>query len=142
MNRDCEQNREWIIALLDGETIDSERAAVMEHLLVCPGCRAEWEAVRALKEEINGLACRSSAVERRAVVAAAAPLLQKAGARRFLPFALAAAGVLLVGFSALLWPRGEAREFRSAGVQTYQEHVMGLQQGLLPTAPARIERGY
>jgi anti-sigma factor RsiW len=45
----CEQIRQNLLAYLDGEMSDAERAQIEAHLATCPGCAAELERMQALR---------------------------------------------------------------------------------------------
>lgn len=51
----CEQVREQISAMLDGELSENDRAFVMEHLAACPECRRVYEAFSAISDSLHDL---------------------------------------------------------------------------------------
>ena len=46
----CERAQELIVVALDDEISSAERSELLDHLHVCPGCRASWEAFATLRE--------------------------------------------------------------------------------------------
>lgn len=52
---DCEKARELISCLIDGELDENERAEVMEHIEICPECKAVYEAFSAVSENLPEL---------------------------------------------------------------------------------------
>lgn len=51
----CEQFREKIHPLLDGELNAQDQAQLEEHMAQCPDCRSEFEDLKALREELSHL---------------------------------------------------------------------------------------
>ena len=51
----CDEIREKISTMADGELSESDRAQVMEHLAACPECLAVYDAFSALSEVISDL---------------------------------------------------------------------------------------
>jgi anti-sigma factor RsiW len=49
----CDEARELLDALADGELADAERGLVEQHLATCPGCRDEFAAIRALSAQVR-----------------------------------------------------------------------------------------
>jgi hypothetical protein len=45
----CELSEMWMMDVLDGALIASDRQRLVAHLAACPRCRSEWEALDALE---------------------------------------------------------------------------------------------
>jgi Ca-activated chloride channel family protein len=49
----CEQTKEWLLAYLDGQVNERQRAEIEAHLAGCPACAAEREALAALRADLS-----------------------------------------------------------------------------------------
>lgn len=67
----CEEARELITALVDGELTDAERSSIDAHLDDCPRCQRAYRQERALKNEIHrtGLGVTAPADLKREILA-------------------------------------------------------------------------
>jgi len=146
MNATCGWVRGRLSRLLDGELPEAQRRAAERHLAGCTACRAEREALRALRAGWRAAAGPPSlAADRAAIMAAAEPLLAAAarGERRAAPRVpawpaarrgaftrsdLVTVGALAVSLVLLLVlrqpaPRAEGFRPRSAAVLTLAERT-------------------
>ena len=92
---ECEQAIDLASAALDGEVPEEQRARLVEHMHVCPSCRAAWEAFSTLRE--TGAGTRVSARLRADL--ALPPLLRvelRRRQRRFFDLRLATAAAYLL----------------------------------------------
>jgi anti-sigma factor (TIGR02949 family) len=140
MTPDCRWTRPRIIAHLDGELEEPDAELVSEHLTACPGCRAVFEAERALTDRVRAVAGAERAPERlaerirrglaEAEAEAATPAPEAArprkqpASRRAMGWTLAAAmaaAVLLVVGTGIVWP-GSGRSLVTAMADEHREH--------------------
>ena len=134
---DCERVRENLGRLLDGELPKKERERLLAHIGACVECAAEWETVREIRRSAGRGAPRATDEERREILSAALPELERLRAERARRtpalrrlrritgssrFRIAAALAALVFFTAILSSRdGRAPAPASMVVWTYEE---------------------
>ncbi len=51
----CDQYREEMMALLDGEVEEKDRAGIESHVLICPECRCELDRFERLNRLTDGI---------------------------------------------------------------------------------------
>ena len=102
-----------LVALEDGEATENEAADLRRHLTSCASCRAEYEAIGALRKEIAGPVVD---VDVQRLAARVALAIQEERPRRGMRLWLLAAATLGIGLVALFVarPREEA-EFAARG---------------------------
>lgn len=123
----CEEAREFITALIDGELTQRERADTESHLGECLRCRSAYERERAVKKQIRelGLGTMMPAGLESRVVAGLDAVLTGSGFSswstvRWFPrpaFAVAVAAILVVTIFYMTKPRGEPVSVAVLGIQ-------------------------
>jgi predicted anti-sigma-YlaC factor YlaD len=95
----CENHRENISALLDGQTDSAVSSAVKEHLKVCSDCRSFYESVKMIETAFEN-AAPSPADEREIWLAVSET--KKSGRAKTLKIIFSAAAAVVIGMAALL----------------------------------------
>ncbi len=99
MERSCEEIREMLVDYTDGQLSPSDSKKVAEHLAECTHCRKMLGALqRSL--ELAGVIWEDGLAETKEIHA---PILGKPRKIRWLRYTAAAAGILLVVATSILW---------------------------------------
>lgn len=116
----CEDYRELLVALQDGELTPSEEQMVRSHLEQCESCRKELEEIREFSGEIRGATAPFRDATQRIQSKMSAKTLSPE--RRFVRpewIGLAAALVAVVVFFYLRSPGADVKEMADWGIQHY-----------------------
>ncbi|MFH1276755.1 MAG: zf-HC2 domain-containing protein [Candidatus Eisenbacteria bacterium] len=132
----CEEFRERFVLLWDDEGERAERDRILAHIESCDECAAEWEAFRMTAENLRAVDAEPAEAERRAILEAAAPILEELrrrpeGARpasrqtrplrRLLRYALTAAAAAILFFLVQTLSGPEREGLRSMDVVHYYD---------------------
>lgn len=128
----CAEMEERIGALADGELVEAERRDVEEHLRSCPGCRAAYERVQALRTALEQHAPPLAAPDRLRAAVQARLETGRLPVRRPVPWQWLAAAAALVAAIGGTWQVAATRGAGQAlADQVLASHVRSLMPGHL-----------